>query len=103
MLCEHEMGGAVTSREVTDLIHMLQVSPDLHSVVNLNKPAPMNGRGSQLAAVVICFLVLTVTTVALRCYVRVRLTGGFGADDALSVASLVCLQQKSPLAQLIIY
>ncbi|KAL2837940.1 hypothetical protein BJY01DRAFT_258195 [Aspergillus pseudoustus] len=49
----------------------------------------MNSHGSQLAAVVICFLVFTVTTVALRCYVRVRLTGGFGGDDALSVASLI--------------
>ncbi|KAJ5881227.1 uncharacterized protein N7473_012280 [Penicillium subrubescens] len=46
-------------------------------------------RGSQLAAVVICFLILTVTTVTLRCYVRIRLTGGFGADDAFSVAALV--------------
>jgi hypothetical protein len=48
-------------------------------------------RGSQLAAVVICFLILTVTTVTLRCYVRIRLTGGFGADDAFSVAALVRL------------
>jgi hypothetical protein len=51
----------------------------------------MNNRGSQLAAVVICFLILTVTTVALRCYVRIRLIRAFGADDALSVAALVCL------------
>lgn len=59
----------------------------------------MNTRGSQLAAIVICFLILTVTTVTLRCYVRIRLTGGFGADDALSVAALVGLQWKSSLAQ----
>lgn len=61
----------------------------------------MNYRGSQLAAIVICFLVLTVTTVALRCYVRIRLTGGFGVDDAFSVAALVRLLWKweSSLAQ----
>ncbi|OOQ90877.1 hypothetical protein PEBR_02973 [Penicillium brasilianum] len=49
----------------------------------------MNHRGSQLAAIVICFLILAVTAVALRCYVRLRLTKGFGADDALSVATLI--------------
>jgi hypothetical protein len=61
----------------------------------------MTYRGTQLAAVVICFLILTVTTVALRCYVRIGLTGGFGADDACSVASLVRLlwKWKSSLAQ----
>ncbi|KAF3384512.1 hypothetical protein F1880_002587 [Penicillium rolfsii] len=32
---------------------------------------------------------LIITTVALRCYVRIKLTGGFGADDAFSVAALI--------------
>jgi uncharacterized membrane protein len=54
----------------------------------------MSGHGSQLVAVIICLLVLAITAVALRCYVRIRLTGGFGVDDTLSVASLVCLQPK---------
>lgn len=50
----------------------------------------MNSQSSQIAIVAILFLILTITTVSLRCYVRARLTGGFGADDAFSVASLVC-------------
>ena len=45
-------------------------------------------RGPEIAAVGITFLILCWVSVSLRCYVRIFLTGSFGADDWLSVAAL---------------
>jgi len=49
-------------------------------------------RGPQIAGVAIGFLTCTWVFVALRCYVRVYMTKGFGTDDWLSVISLVSFQ-----------
>lgn len=47
-------------------------------------------RGPELAAVVIALLVLAITTVGLRCYVRRVLLKVFFAEDWLAVVTLVC-------------
>lgn len=52
----------------------------------------MSTRAAQLLGVVTSFLVLAVGTVALRCYVRLRIKRSFGLDDGLAVGALVnCL------------
>ncbi|EIT82276.1 hypothetical protein Ao3042_00588 [Aspergillus oryzae 3.042] len=41
----------------------------------------MTTRAAELLGVVVSFLVLALGTVALRCYVRIRIKRGFGLDD----------------------
>jgi len=43
----------------------------------------------KLITVLSIFLILTFTTVILRCYVRIKMVKIFGADDVLAVMSLV--------------
>lgn len=49
----------------------------------------MTTRAAELLGVVLSFLVLALGTVALRCYVRIRIKRGFGLDDGLAVGALV--------------
>lgn len=52
--------------------------------------AGKENRGPQVEGVAILFLVLTWCFVGMRCYVRAIMINGFGWDDWLAVASLVC-------------
>jgi hypothetical protein len=47
-------------------------------------------RGHEVVAVNISALVLAVITMALRCFVRIRLLKAFGLDDWLMLAATVC-------------
>ncbi|KNG90872.1 hypothetical protein ANOM_000948 [Aspergillus nomiae NRRL 13137] len=49
----------------------------------------MTTRAADLVGVVISFLILALGTVALRCYVRLRIKRGFGLDDGLAVGALI--------------
>jgi hypothetical protein len=53
--------------------------------------SPSEDLGPTLIAVTTVLLVLSVTSVALRCYVRLRLTWGFWWDDGFILLSLVRL------------
>ncbi|KAI0887404.1 uncharacterized protein GGS22DRAFT_186236 [Annulohypoxylon maeteangense] len=46
--------------------------------------------GPRLAAAVLALLPLTVITLALRCYVRVRILKFFKAEDWLAIATMIC-------------
>lgn len=46
---------------------------------------------TRIKAVAVLFLILTWTSVALRCYVRIYITKLFRIDDWLSVGTLVCI------------
>lgn len=47
-------------------------------------------RGVDMFAVNVLFLVLTVPTVLLRCYVRAKIIRSFGWDDWLMIVAQVC-------------
>ena len=55
----------------------------------------MYNRGPQLEAVTIAFLTFSTICVALRLYVRLRLTKFFGYDDYLLVGAAVSLKHCS--------
>jgi hypothetical protein len=48
-----------------------------------------NSRSRALFAVILVFLCLSFTAVALRCFVRLRLVKAFGWDDVLMVLAMV--------------
>lgn len=50
----------------------------------------MDRKPLELIAIAISFLIPSWVMVVLRCYVRIWVKQFFGADDYLSVASLVC-------------
>lgn len=54
-------------------------------------PTPSEDLGPTLIAVTTVLLVLSITFVALRCYVRLRLAWGFWWDDGFILLSLVSL------------
>ena len=47
-------------------------------------------RGPELVAILVALLVLSFISVALRCYVRIRMIKAFAIDDWLTVGTLVC-------------
>ena len=49
----------------------------------------MEGRAAQITAVMALFLGLSWIFVALRCWVRIKMTKSFAIDDWLTLASLV--------------
>jgi hypothetical protein len=59
---------------------------ELSSTVMAQDPDKQVG----ILAVTLIFFVLAWVSVGLRCYVRISMLHAFGADDALTVCSLVC-------------
>lgn len=49
------------------------------------------GSGSEaIVAVTTAFLAISLLTVSLRCYVRLRVVRAFGWDDGFMVVAMVC-------------
>lgn len=58
---------------------------------NLNTTAMKRDRSGELRAVGIVFLVIPLTTVLARCYVRIYIVKKFAVDDWLAVVTMVFL------------
>lgn len=83
-LSQYEINTASKRKAVDELVCVPAqqfLSLEFHMQQNIYLNSHGNS-GQQLVAVVITFLVLASVAVSLRCYVRVRLTRCFGADDA---------------------
>jgi cation-transporting ATPase 13A1 len=50
---------------------------------------PLEGRSLSIFVVTLVFLILSFISVALRCFVRLRLVRAFGWDDSLMVLAMV--------------
>jgi hypothetical protein len=52
---------------------------------------PLVDRSLAIFVVSVVMMIISIVTVSLRAFVRVYLVRGFGWDDALMIASLVCI------------
>lgn len=58
----------------------------------MGTPMPLEGRSLALFVFAATFMILSITTVSLRCFVRSYIVRAFGWDDILMLVALV---QKS--------
>jgi hypothetical protein len=60
------------------------------TTINMDYLSDADDRGPEIFYVTLALLIVSTITVAMRCYVRIRILKSFRIEDWMSLATMVC-------------